>query len=361
MKKKKINEISKIKGYFNKVIYTEFSPYDHYVLLSIYDNNDIKIFAVNKTMPKNHIFYEQPLDKNIKWTKNQIGVLSEDRKTIFISTQNIFKKEDIWEKKFEENIIDFHFYNDFNEENVIVITKNSVKFVEKEREDKLIYPKNDDIDINININYSFYLKNKKILIIFDDKVLIGLSVNYNNAKKIFKSQMDKNHYTLFFYNEKSLENNELCKCYNIEVDHINLLSVNLKEYDIKEINNNNNNSIIKHFNEFLKYIVKTISNIGYLISNKNNIQDGDKYIHNKKYFSYNEIEEELKKVKELDLFKRKDNVSYIFNDKDNESLDAIDLINDIKQKYIFILKLLINDNTNKNLIEKYLDFLKDIQ
>ena len=51
-KKKMIDEISKIKGYFNKVIYIEFSPYEPYVLLSIYHNNDIKIFDINKSRLK---------------------------------------------------------------------------------------------------------------------------------------------------------------------------------------------------------------------------------------------------------------------------------------------------------------------
>ena len=357
--KKMINEVSKIQGHFNKVTYTEFSPYDPHVLLSIYDNNDIKIFAINESMPKNHIFYEQALEKNIKWTKRQIGVLTKDRKTIFISPQNYFIKEGVWEKKFEEKIIDFHFYDDFSDENIIVLTKKDVKFVDKnKKEDKVILTINNDIDIN----YSFYFKNKKILIIFANKLLIGFILNYNNIKRKTKKIVDEVNYPLFFYDEKTLENNEICKFFNIKYECINLFSLNLNELGIKEINNKNN-SDIKPVTEFLTSIVKTIYNIGYLISKKNNNQDDDKYIHTKKYFNLNEIEVELNNVKKLDLFKRKEKVSKELKnkkkDKNKESKDEIDLIDNKNEKYIFIVKLLVNDNTNKNLIEEYLDFLKE--
>ena len=352
--KKMINEISIIKGHFNKVIYTEFSPYDPYVLLSIYDNNDIKIFNINQPMPKNHIFYEQAIDKKIKWNKNKIAVLSKDRKAILISSQNYFFKKDVWEKNFEEKIKDFNFYEDSNDQYIIVLTKKGVKFVTKEKEYKFIDPKINDLDIN-NI---YYFKGKKILIIFVKKTLIGLALNYEKTKYLFEINLDETHHSLYFFDEKTLEKNEICKFFNIEEEYINLFSVNLNEYGIMEINNKNN-SDIKPVAEFLTHIIKTIYNIGYLISKYNNNQDDDKYIHTKKYFKIEEIDTEINKVKKLDIFKRKENVSDIFKNKDNTSLDEIDLKENKKEKYIFILKLLINDNTNKNLIEKYLDFLKE--
>ena len=350
-----INEISKIKGHFSKVIYTEFSPYNPYILLSICDNNDIKIFEINKVMPKNHIYFEQELDTIIKWTKNNIGALSQDRKTIFISSQHYFTKKDVWEKKFDVKIKDFHFYDDNNEEYIIVLTKKDVIFVTKGKEKvELIYEIREDIDFN----YSFYFKSKKLLIIFGEIVLIGLIMNYSDINNVFEKKMDKNHYTLFFYDEKSLENNEICKFYNIEAEHINLFSVNLDEYGIKIINDRNT-SDIEPINKFLKKIVNNIYDIGYVISKYNNNEVDNKYIYDKKYFSYKEIEEELNKVKELDLFKRKDKVNEALKVKDKENISEIDLIDNKKNKYIYILKLLVNDNTNKKLIIKYLDFLKD--
>ena len=247
MEKKMVNEISKIQGHFSKVIYTEFSPYDPYLLLSVCYNNDIKIFTINNAMPKNHIFYEQALDilnTNIKWTKNQIGVLSKDRKTILISSQNNFLKGEVWEKEFKEKIIDFHFYDNTNEEFIIVLTKKSVIFVDKKDGDKLIYK----IDDGNNINYSFYFKKKKILIIFINKTLIGFALNFHKKKKLFETKMDETYYQLFFCDEKIFENNEICKFFNIEDECIYLFSVNLNGYSIKEINNKNNSDIKPELN-----------------------------------------------------------------------------------------------------------------
>ena len=40
-------------------------------------------------------------------------------------------------------------------------------------------------------------------------------------------------------------------------------------------------------------------------------------------------------------------------------MDEIDKIEDIRKKYILFLTLLVNDNTNIKLLEKYLTFLED--
>ena len=262
IEKNMINEISKIKGHFSKVIFTEFSPFDPNILLTVYKNNDIKIFALNSTMPKNHIFFDEPfVEEKIKWTKNHIGVLSKDEKKILISPWKNFNKEKVREKLFKEEITDFHFYDDNNEEYLIVLTKKDVIFVEKEKEGKSIYQIKD----NVYFYYSFYFKSKKILIIFVEKMLIGLILNFDNIKQIFEIKIDSNLYPLFFYNEKSLENNEICKFFYLRTKKINLFSVNLTGYGIKEINNKNNSNE-QLITGFLKSIVKNISDIGYLIS-----------------------------------------------------------------------------------------------
>ena len=76
-----VNEVSKIQGHFSKVTFFEFSPYDPNILLSFGENNDIKIFALNSTISKNHIFFDEPfIDEKIRWTNTSIGILSKDRK-----------------------------------------------------------------------------------------------------------------------------------------------------------------------------------------------------------------------------------------------------------------------------------------
>ena len=181
VEKNLVNEMSKIQGHFSKVTFVEFSPFDPKILLSICENNDIKIFALNLTMPKNHIFFDEPfINEKIRWTNTRIGILSKDRKKILISSQTYFKKADVIQKIFEDKIEDFYFYGNFDDY-IIVITKKDVIFLEKTKS-KSIYQIKDDADFN----YSFYFKKKKILIIFVEKKLILLFLNYEKIKNHMK-------------------------------------------------------------------------------------------------------------------------------------------------------------------------------
>jgi WD40 repeat protein len=133
VEKNLINELSKIQGHFSKVTFTEFSPFDPNILLSICGNSDIKIFELNSTMSKNHIFFdEQFVDEKIRWSISRIGVISKDRKKILISSQNNFSKKGVTVKLLKDEIEDFYFY-DNDDDYIIVITKKDVIYLEKKR------------------------------------------------------------------------------------------------------------------------------------------------------------------------------------------------------------------------------------
>ena len=103
---------------------------------------------------------------------------------------------------------------------------------------------------------------------------------------------------------------------------------------------------------FLKNIINNISDIPALLSSNNNDKNIKyDYIKNQKYYDYNEIVDELKKTKKRNIFDRKEFVK--------NNIEEIKEKNDINERYIFILKLLINDNTNQKLINKYLEYLAE--
>ena len=96
-----------------------------------------------------------------------------------------------------------------------------------------------------------------------------------------------------------------------------------------------------------------ISDIPLLISKNNNdykSSNSSNNPKNKKYFEIDIVKSELTEVKKRNFLERKNKVK--------ENMKHYNNIKDIKEKYIFILILLINDNTNKALLKEYLDLLK---
>ena len=163
--------------------------------------------------------------------------------------------------------------------------------------------------------------------------------------------LDFSYKSINFVNENSLDNNEICSLYEILIPSFFRHSIftNKKQKE-KNINTDINNFKIK---DFLNNIAKNISNIPLLISkkNNNNKNNNDESQIYKKYFQYKEIKEELNEIKTRNLFLRKKKVC--------DDIKSIDNLKNGKEKYISLLKLLVNDNTNKKLVEMYLKFLYD--
>ena len=341
LKKNEVNNLSKIKGHFSDVLYVCFNPSKHNILVSICTNFDIKIFDLQKSLSISHIFLDQTLKyESIKWGEKNIGVRTKQK--ILTFNYEYFLKSFINEFPFDDDIQDFHFYSD---EILIVLERKKVLLVEKSKEIQkhIIYNAESFIDNN------FYSKINNNLILFIDNNIKILSIIYSiiyskaNVIYIISEKFNKP----IFIEEPQLNDNELCVAYNSNSKSnekinkfsiiINTINTNKKEKDISKD---------EQLNEFLKKIYKNTSDISFILSVKNNIKNN--YILNKKYFEYEEIKKELDEIKKRDIFERKEIVK---ND-----IAKIKDYQDIKGKFIFILKLLVNDNTNKELIMTYLKF-----
>ena len=333
---KDIKKVSNVKGHLSCVIFADFSPFNPYIMVSIYKSCDIKIYNLKKSLPINHIFINEPLNYKIKvkWTEKEMGIISEKKIIIFnylsILTDNIKKIS------FEERVIDFHFYEN-KEFPLIIITKNDIKYALNQYDIKTIYI------INEQYKNNFYNQKLKYLFLFLRNDVRILSVSFNKIEEIFSININESRisYPIFLFDEIELKEGELCKFYGKDYPMINTFTFTYKTFIIE---NKNDNKPKEKVEEFLKDIINNISDIPVFFPKSINIK-------NKKYFKYIEIEKELKELKKRNLFDRKE---FVKNNK-----DKIFKINDIREKYIFILKLLVNDNTNQELINIYLKFLKD--
>ena len=334
---KKIIKLSKIKG-IAKVNFACFNPFNSNLLLSYSNNGNILIYNITEGLPIAHILLEKIEIEQIKWNKNIIAYKYYNDNNVSYFEYANFKKENI--KKYKNtNIIDFYLY-DIDDDSLIVITNNNVEIIKNNI--KIIEHKFELMTKDI---FAFYFTKKKILtIIFRDKIQ-GLYINKDY--RIISSFIFQQSYLYYinkpiFINENLLTQNEICCLYQTSFSDIII-------YSIRDKNNQNNNIINNNDSFNVKSIKKYISDIPILISSNNNWIENN-FIRNKNYFEIDSIKNELIEIKKVSLLKRKNKV-----DKD---LKVIEEIKDIKEKYISLLKLLINDNTNKNLLIKYLKFLE---
>ena len=350
---KKLIELSTIKGQFNQIDYASFSPIEPNYFLSLSTNKEIKIYDIRKSLPISHIFLDKYslIQSQIKWGKTNIAVQTTNNDH-FYSFNNIivinefqeYLKENISMITLNEVIVDFHFYDDFYDTSLIVLTEQDIKFVLTKDDIRTIYSI-ENIDNCQNYN-NYYYKKKHILILFFLNEIRGLNIlSYNNAKEVFIFKVCI--VNPFFIHENCLEENELCSFFSFSFSHNKFCSIiiNSPNNTEKKINNISDEKI----KDFINKAIKVIIDIPLLLSKNNNKENN--YINNKKYFNYKEIQNELDIIKKRNLFKRKEEVI--------NNVDKINSINDIEKKYIFILKLIVNDNTNIDLILKYLIFLKE--
>ena len=143
-----------------------------------------------------------------------------------------------------------------------------------------------------------------------------------------------------FLKEKDIANifdikNGYSKIINVKMLNKNFRKVPIEKQKCENLENYIKNIVYKicDYSEIFKYEGNEITNI-----------------KNKNYFMIPDIKDELKKLKNDTIFQRKKYVedeikkNVIFSDKIKE--------------YIYYIKLIIRDNTNKELVQRYLKFLK---
>ena len=360
----KISELSVIKGHFSNVIFADFSRYEPDILVSVSEIYDIKLYNVKESLPISHIFLNESLnvDIDLKWNEKDMGIKS-GKKIIIAFNYLLFIPENIKNISFDEIVIDFHFYEKkiFS---LIVLTQKDIQYVSLEDEKKLKIKINEFYKIGKEYFNNFYSQDRKILLIFFNDEIQIFKLNYPKIELIFTYNLDNSgiYDPIFLFDEKQLEENELCKFYNKKKSAVDLFSITFKK------SKNNQKDIYKpkqKLEDLLKNIIKNISDIPILLSKENNMEII--YENNKKYFKYKEINEELDEIRKRNLLQRKEIVIKNLDQTDlsqrkenlEKDIDQIKSINDMKERYIIILKLLINDNTNQKLIYTYLQFLID--
>ena len=331
-----INKICIIEGHFIEVIYGFFNPFDRNIFISISENGFIKIYDITNSSPIGLINLTESLENIFvfKLGKNTIGFGLEDHITYFSYIN--YKNENV-KKYFSEDIIDFYFLNDYDDSLLIIkkdkieIVKNNIKIIEHK----------------IKIKTSFYLVKKKILLIINSKIQ-GLKINDNNEIiNLFDFSQDLYYFIShpIFVNENHLKGNEICEMYEPQFKG--------KIFSFLTINDNitEENSIEQNDNKInIENIKKNISDIPLIISKDNNEPFNSSYNpRDKKYFGIESIKHELIAVKKRSFLDRKEKVM--------KNIEQIKNISDIKQKYISLLSLIINDNTNIELLKEYLDFI----
>ena len=143
-----------------------------------------------------------------------------------------------------------------------------------------------------------------------------------------------------------LKSNEIANI--LEINEINSRTIKITQ------KNRINYPVIKiqpklKLNEYLSKIVYQISDYAELLKYNKKIQNKE-IIIKQRYVNIPQISSEFKILQNQSLLERKEYVK--------KEINKVEKIKCLKQKYISYIKLLLRDNTNKELINKYLAFLK---
>ena len=335
----KINEITNIETLSNDIFYGCFNPLEPNKFLTASHKGFIKIYDITNSSLISLINIGGSLEDGleIKFDKKCIGFIQDNCLTYFEYYN--FKSEN--RKKYISQYISDFYFLDENNDSLIIMNDNNFEII---KNDKRMGAFKEII------NDSFYLRKGKILIIINDETIKGLKINDNyQIKQIFNYKQNIKYYISkpYFINENYLNQNEICMIYQ-NTKKNQLLSYLIKDNTIIQTIKNDNDKIDA------KNIKKIISDIPLLISKENNENNFSNLLdnpNNKNYFQIDTIKNELNDVKERSLLERKKKAEKEFLNYNN--------IKNIEDQYTFLLKLLINDNTNENLLKTYLLLIKE--
>ena len=144
---------------------------------------------------------------------------------------------------------------------LIVLTKNDIKYVCNDGKINPFYK------INKKFSWNFYSQKRKILIIFFKDEIQIFKLNFPNIETIFTYNLKNSgiYHSLNLFDEKQLEDDELCKFYFSDYFGINLFSITCKKPIIDERDIKGQEEKLE---DFLKNIIKKISDIPLLLSKK---------------------------------------------------------------------------------------------
>ena len=316
----------KIKGHTKYIKGADFcrDKKEDKLLASYSDDNTIKIWNLDKAFCLNNISAKEPAIKIELFSKYLY--YCEERTNIILYDNE--KLKEINKTHFENMIKDFVVVN---EKKIIILYENSI----------LLYNfKNNTKQLKLSLNSScrqiIYDNELKIIYIFSKDYIYVV----NNDYKLFFYCKIKNSNVIFL--DKRINNQYICANFLIN-------SSEIYNFESKDLYNKTKIvSLEEPQNNFWDKCIPNISDIINISWGQNIFEDTERL--NKKYLNIDEIKNELENNYKINLEQKKKDVE---NQLKNYSKK-----DDVNEEYLELLKLVIKDNTNKRLINIYLEFIK---
>ena len=320
----------KIKGHTKNIIGADFCKdvINDKLLASYSEDNAIKIWKLDKAFCINNISTIELVDKIELFSKYLYYL---DKKNNIYLYDNQYLK-DIAKRHFENEIIDFVV---IKEKKIIILNEGSILIYNLENDVKQL-----KLTLDSYVRQMIYDNKLEILYLFSDKYIYIINKNY----KLFLKDKIKNSRVILLDNRI----NDQYICANFLIDSSEFYNFESEElYDEKKIV-----SLKEPQNNFWENCIQNISDIINISWDENFIDEKERL--SKKYLNIDEIKREL------------DNNNYKINLDQKKNDVELQLKNyskktDVKEEYLALLKMVIKDNTNKELIKIYLKFLESNQ
>ena len=317
-------------------ISAKFSPLNEKIIITISDNYSIKIWNLEKLFYIHEIPASNVKIKNIIFHPDDesiIGIYSNQK--FFIYNINIKKQ------KYEIKKYNLLYSNFLGSENVFIIDSENFEIYNYNKNQCIYQIQNEYEYCN-----KYFFKDNLLYIFYNNLKIFCLDNNKMNLVKEMKEIKYNNHDDIIF-----IEN----KCQEIKYDILNFIILNKKESLLFSLYINNFSPIItlKELKNNTNYFFKQNKPRLYPVSELSFTQAiyDNNEIFKKKYFDNQELKKELENNYKINLEQKKINVV--------KKLENYEPEKDLEKEYFQLLSLLIQDNTNKDLIEKYLNFLKE--
>ena len=316
--------------------FAKFSEYDANLLGTLSDDNLVRIWNIDSKFNILTIKYKNlyVMDLFFNQNKNFLMIqLGDDNDNYLVSIYDISYGTDT-KKLLERNKAETIF--EISESKFLknlFVNKSYIEILDLEKEKDNILKKELNKE---NYNDIFFLKKTQLLILFYSKEII--IINIANFDIIFKEILTQCQLFTNYYINKENNNISFFNYFN----NCSIISIKLNNIKIIDAPQKNQEVLFTKDSK----IIFSKPNLNF-----DNSEIKEEEIKRKKYLEIEEIKKELCENYKLSLDIKKGNVITELK-KYNPSDSVID-------KYIFLLKLLIQDNTNKDLLKIYIQFLKE--
>ena len=361
----------------------EFNPINSHIIAFCSFTKLVQIWTLKGTSTQK--INCNKYSSKIKWSNcgRLLGIVDG---THILKIYNCFTKEFIYVLDFEQQIINYEF---FMEDKILVLdSKKKEIFVYQfdiNKKEKLTLKKKTNYQNILQVNYKKILVNDNCFILNSGDNTIKIYNNFTNPfyshenslsnAKVIKTPNDKSIFKIINVNESHVQ-------LIIIKDKFNLFNKNVKKNIIYTKLDEDKNEEEKKFDssvdtfdfspdnleeDYFKGCPRMYLDIFESLHYKYN-EDISDYERRKKYFKIpelktnmennknkniitlrNEVENDIKTLIEKEELKKKEK---------GEGKGELILFKSIKEEYMFLLNLLIKDETNKELLKRYLLFLK---